>query len=284
MPCIYTLDCSVPAGAVFTDTTYTITTGSGSAQNKITLTDSDGASQTITVNNVANATTAAKLGTDAGDSDTPVYFSGGVPTACDSATLTATSPLTVTASGSNVNISADLSDYALKTSAIGSITDAGASNGLKLYNVFGTSMGTVSLSYVTKLADAAATTLQVYASTTTGDNTATSVSYTYMNTTTDHYFNIYRSTRAGTYMRIHYFEVTPSSTYSASDGRWYRITFPSGTYVKSASITPIRNTLAGYGVSIVTYYTGSNNYLYVGIDENSCTGFTGTVITTYGNW
>lgn len=60
-----------------------------SSGDTITATKADGASNTITINNVANAgtaesaTTASKLGTDAGSKTKPVYFSGGVPVVVD---------------------------------------------------------------------------------------------------------------------------------------------------------------------------------------------------------
>ena len=61
---------------------------SGSS-NTITATKADGTSNTITINNVANAgtagsaATASKLGTNAGSKTKPVYFSGGVPVVVD---------------------------------------------------------------------------------------------------------------------------------------------------------------------------------------------------------
>lgn len=57
------------------------------SNNTITATKADGTSNTITINNVANAgtagsaTTASKLNTNAGSETKPVYFSEGVPVA-----------------------------------------------------------------------------------------------------------------------------------------------------------------------------------------------------------
>lgn len=53
--CTYELNKTVPSTAVFTDTKYTL---SGDGTNKVTITDSDNSSQSITINNVPRATVA----------------------------------------------------------------------------------------------------------------------------------------------------------------------------------------------------------------------------------
>ena len=53
--CTYELNKTVPSNAVFTDTKYTL---SGDGTNKVTITDSNKSSQTITINDVQRATVA----------------------------------------------------------------------------------------------------------------------------------------------------------------------------------------------------------------------------------
>ena len=53
--CTYELNKTVPSTAVFTDTKYTL---SGDGTNKVTITDSNNSSQSITINNVQSATYA----------------------------------------------------------------------------------------------------------------------------------------------------------------------------------------------------------------------------------
>lgn len=74
-----------------TNTTYTLAAGTGDDANKIVLTPSSGTANKITVpyatsagsaTSATSATTASKLSTNAGSTTNPVYFTGGVPTAC----------------------------------------------------------------------------------------------------------------------------------------------------------------------------------------------------------
>ena len=133
--CTYTLGKSVPSDAKFTDTTYTslknpyaltiqgngttLTNGTydGSAAKTVNITPSSiGAATSSHTHNYAgsssaggSATSAVKLDTTtAGDSNTPVYFSGGKPIACTSLDLNtsgnaATATALTTSAGSAIS-------------------------------------------------------------------------------------------------------------------------------------------------------------------------------------
>lgn len=78
--------------------------GLSASNATLTYTKGNGSTGTVTVNNVAKATNASKLTTNAGSASQPVYFSNGVPVACTNGGIMNTMPVTRVLNGGGTKL------------------------------------------------------------------------------------------------------------------------------------------------------------------------------------